>query len=190
MHLIDAMRSIDGHLLIVGEGHLREELEKQARAQQVSAKISFLGEVHNHDIVPYYHAADVFALASIARSEAFGIVQLEAMACGKPVVNTNLDSGVPCVSLAGQTGLTVPPGDSAALAGAINKLLDDAELRNAYGLAARARVEREFDQDVMLDRMVGLYSQLLSLPFESKTRSGTFAAQTTSSPKLGNSAFS
>lgn len=190
MHLIDAMRSIDGHLLIVGAGHLREELEKQARTQQVSARISFLGEVHNHDIVPYYHAADVFALASIARSEAFGIVQLEAMACGKPVVNTNLDSGVPCVSLAGQTGLTVPPGDSASLAAAINKLLDDAELRNAYGRAARARVESEFDQDVMLDRMVGLYSQLLSLPFESKTRSGNFAAQTTSSPKLGNSAFS
>src|SRR6185436_9399810 len=88
MHLVEAMRNIDGHLLIVGEGHLREELEKQARANQVAHKITFLGEVHNDDIVPYYHAADVFALASVARSEAFGIVQLEAMACGKPVVNT------------------------------------------------------------------------------------------------------
>lgn len=161
MHLVDAMSRIDGHLLVIGEGHLREDLESRARANNVSDKITFLGEVHNDDIVPYYHAADVFALASIARSEAFGIVQLEAMACGKPVVNTSLDSGVPCVSLHGKTGLTVPPNDPLALASAINRLLDDSKLREAYGQAARVRVDEEFRQDTMLERMVGLYSEIL-----------------------------
>jgi rhamnosyl/mannosyltransferase len=191
MHLVEAMRNIDGHLLIVGEGHLREDLENRARAGQVSHKITFMGEIHNQDIVPYYHAADVFALASIARSEAFGIVQLEAMACGKPVVNTDLDSGVPCVSLNGKTGLTVTPNDPLALAGAINKLLDDSELRETYGQAARRRVDEEFDQVGMLERMFKLYSQILSLPVDEK---GKAAAQpfptTTSSPELSRSAFS
>ncbi len=190
-HLVDAMSKIDGHLLIVGEGHLREELENRARANQVSHKITFLGEVQNDDIVPYYHAADVFALASIARSEAFGIVQLEAMACGKPVVNTNLDSGVPWVSLHGKTGLTVPPNDPLALAGAINKLLDDSELRATYGQAARVRVEDEFDQDVMLERMFELYSQVLRLPVAEKSKSEVqpFPTTTSSSAELGGSAF-
>ncbi len=192
MHLVDAMRKIDGHLLIVGEGHLREELESRARANQVSHKITFLGEIHNNDIVPYYHAADVFALASIARSEAFGIVQLEAMASGKPVVNTNLDSGVPCVSLHGLTGLTVPPSDPLALAGAVNKLLDDSELRGAYGQAARARVNEEFNQAVMLERILELYSRILSLPFDEKSKSVVqpFPTKTSSTAELGRSAFS
>jgi glycosyltransferase involved in cell wall biosynthesis len=190
MHLVDAMRNIDGHLLIVGEGHLREDLESRARANKVSHKITFLGEVLNDDIVPYYHAADVFALASIARSEAFGIVQLEAMACGKPVVNTDLDSGVPCVSLHDKTGLTVPPNDPVALAGAINKLLEDPELREAYGRAARDRVDDEFDQDVMLERMVELYSQVLSLPIGEKSQSvQPFHPKTSSSAELGSSSF-
>ena len=191
MHLVDAMSKVDGHLLIVGEGHLREELEGRARANQVAQKITFLGEIHNHDIVPYYQAADVFALASIARSEAFGIVQLEAMACGKPVVNTNLDSGVPSVSLDGVTGLTVPPNDPLALAGAINRLLGDSELRQAYGRAARARVVEEFDQDVMLERMLGLYSRILRVPFGEKSKSlaEPGSGTTTASPELSRSAF-
>jgi rhamnosyl/mannosyltransferase len=187
MHLVEAMRNIDGHLLIVGEGHLREDLENRARAHQVADKITFLGEIHNQDVVPYYHAADVFALASIARSEAFGIVQLEAMACGKPVVNTNLDSGVPCVSLHGKTGLTVESHDPLALAGAINKLLDDSELRQTYGQAARARVDEEFSQSVMLERMFNLYSQILSLPVDEKNKSVAPFSGTASSPELSRS---
>ena len=192
MHLVDAMRSIDGHLLIVGEGHLRQELETRANANRVAHKITFLGEIHNKDIVSYYHAADVFALASVARSEAFGIVQLEAMTCGKPVVNTNLDSGVPFVSLHGLTGLTVPHSDPAALAGAINQLLDDSELREAYGRAARARVKEEFNQDMMSERMLELYSRTLCLPVVEKTKAPIqpFSSKSSSSPEIGGSAFS
>ncbi len=137
--LVRAMKDVDGALVIIGEGPLRPELEAQARDLGIADRVHFLGEIHNRDIAAYYHASDVFALASVARSEAFGIVQLEAMACGLPVVNTGLDSGVPFVSLDGLTGLTVPPGDSVALSRALNKLLDDDELRGGWAMPPETR---------------------------------------------------
>lgn len=158
-HLVRAMKKTDGHLLIVGEGPLRGALEAEARRAGVEGRVTFLG--HVEDTAPYFHAADVFALPSVARSEAFGIVQLEAMACRKPVVNTALDSGVTFVSVDGVTGLTVAPGDSDALASALDRLLKDASLRERYGHAARMRVEREFDLSAMGRRTLRLYEEVM-----------------------------
>ena len=155
-HLVEAMRAVDGHLVIVGTGPLRRPLEERVRALGLEDRVTLVGGVD--DAVPFYHAARVFVLASIARSEAFGIVQIEAMACGRPVVNTQLDSGVPFVSRDGESGLTVPPADPAALAAAVNRLLDDAALRETMGGAARARVEREFSQEAMVRRFLALYA--------------------------------
>jgi glycosyltransferase involved in cell wall biosynthesis len=121
----------------------------------------FLGEIQNERVIPYYHAAQVFALASVARSEAFGIVQIEAMASGLPVVNTSLDSGVPFVSLDGQTGLTVPPTDSDAMAAALNRLLDNAELRQTLGSAGIRRAQQEFSLDTMVGRTLDLYRSVM-----------------------------
>lgn len=159
--LVRAMKNVDGALLVIGDGPLRGELEAQARDLGIADRVHFLGEIHNRDIVPYYQASDVFALASVARSEAFGIVQLEAMACGLPVVNTNLDSGVPFVSLDGESGLTVPPGDAAALAQALTSLLDDEERRTAFGAAASRRVAEQFTAPVMARRMLELYRSVV-----------------------------
>ncbi|HEX2190392.1 MAG TPA: glycosyltransferase [Longimicrobiaceae bacterium] len=161
-HLIEAMREVDGHLLIVGNGPLRGALQERARAAGVADRVTLLGGVH--DAVPFYHAAQVFVLPSVARSEAFGIVQIEAMACGRPVVNTSLDSGVPYVSRDGESGITVPPADPRALAGAVGRLLDDAGLRDTLGRAARARVERDFCQEVMVERFLGLYGAAAGKP--------------------------
>jgi len=123
--------------------------------------VIFLGEMQPHEIAPYYHACQVFVLPSIARSEAFGIVQLEAMACGKPVVNTKIASGVPYVSLDGITGITVLPASPEALAAAVNRLLDDHHLRAQYGVAAQKRVETEFSQQVMVRAMQDVYAEVL-----------------------------
>jgi glycosyltransferase involved in cell wall biosynthesis len=160
--LIRAMADVRGKLVIVGEGPLRSELQSLAARLGVTDKVVFAGEINNAGVMPYYHAADLFALASVARSEAFGIVQIEAMAAGLPVVNTSLDSGVPFVSLAGESGLTVPPGDAPALAAAINRLLDDQGLRQSLGQAGVRRARREFSLDTMLRRTLSLYEGVIA----------------------------
>jgi rhamnosyl/mannosyltransferase len=163
-YLIRAMSHVNGKLVIVGDGPLRRDLEDLAAQINLTEKVVFVGEVQNRDVIPYYHAADVFALASIARSEAFGIVQIEAMAAGLPIVNTKLDSGVPFVSLHNQTGFTVPPRNPVALGDAIGQLLNDSELRRAYGHAARIRAQQEFSLDTMVRRTLSLYERVLVGP--------------------------
>ena len=88
------------------------------------------------------------------------MVQLEAMACGKPVISTNLASGVPWVNVHGQTGLNVPVREPVALADALHELLADAELRRRLGAAARQRYEAEFRAELMTERMLELYRRL------------------------------
>ena len=153
--LVRAMVDVRGRLVLVGNGPLRQDLERLAIALRIAERVTFLDEVP--DVAPYYHAADVFVLPSVARSEAFGLVQLEAMAAGKPVVNTALESGVPYVSPDGVTGLTVPPMDPAALAQALNRLLDDPELRERFGEAGRARVRTHFSADEMVRQTLDVY---------------------------------
>ncbi|HST52660.1 MAG TPA: glycosyltransferase [Pyrinomonadaceae bacterium] len=158
-HLIRAMRETQARLLVVGEGPLRRALERERDALGESrSRVVLLGEVG--DAAPYFRAADVFALASTARSEAFGIVQLEAMACGVPVVNTWLASGVPFVSPDGLSGITVPPADPSALARALKRLLDDPSLRAKLGEAGRRRVRGEFTADLMAERTLELYREV------------------------------
>lgn len=160
-YLIQAMQFIVGRLLIIGDGPLRKSLEDLVRTLDLQERVTFLGELQNERTLPYYRAAKVFALPSIARSEAFGIVQIEAMAAGTPVVNTRLDSGVPAISIDGITGLTVPPRDPAALAEAINELLTNHFARERLGAAAKRRAEREFSVSTMVERALRVYASVL-----------------------------
>ncbi|MCK4267768.1 MAG: glycosyltransferase, partial [Actinomycetia bacterium] len=110
----------------------------------------------------YFYASDLFALPSTANSEAFGYVQLEAHACGLPVVSTNLPTGVPYANLDNVTGLIVPPSDSEALAAAINKLLQDDALRQKLGSQAKKRVENQFNFEVMAEAIEKVYQEALT----------------------------
>ena len=136
-YLIRALRHTDATLLLIGKGRLLPELRQVAQDAGVADRTHFLGFVD--DTRPYYHAARVFALSSITRAESFGLVQLEAMAAGLPVINTDLLSSVPEVSLHGVTGLTVPPANEEALATAIRTLLADETTRVNYAKAAKER---------------------------------------------------
>jgi rhamnosyl/mannosyltransferase len=156
--LIRAMRDVDARLLLAGSGPLSGALAAHTRRCGVEDRVKLLGAVP--DLRPLYHAADVFALPSVARSEAFGIVQMEAMACGVPVVNTMLDSGVPYVSPHGVTGLTVPPGEPGPLAAALTTLLDDPALRGRLGEAGRRRVELELSAGRMAAETLALYHRV------------------------------
>ena len=158
-YLIAAMRDVRGKVLMAGDGPLRSRLAALTARHGVDDRVVFLGEVD--DLVPYYHAADAVVLPSITRNEAFGIVQMEAMACGRPVINTALDSTVPLVSLHGKTGLTVTPKNVLELASAMSLLLDDECLRVQYGTAARRRVETEFTAEGMTSRTLDLYRQIM-----------------------------
>jgi glycosyltransferase involved in cell wall biosynthesis len=159
-YLVRSMQAVDGRLVILGDGPLMQALQSLASEAGVADRVSFPGPVPA--LAPWYHAADVFALPAVARSEAFGLVQLEAMAAGTPVVNTRLDSGVPFVSRDGETGITVPPADTEALAAALNRLLDDDALRRRLGDAARERVRREFSLERMVAQTLAVYRESVS----------------------------
>lgn len=158
-YLLDAMQQVDARLLVVGDGNRRESLERRARDREVEDKVHFLGQVPDEKLHYCYDVADVFVLPSVERSEAFGIVQLEAMAYRTPVVNTDLPSGVPWVSQDGETGFTVPPRDTDALAEAITTLLSDEKLRSEYGENGRARVKELFGHEVNRERVLAIYDE-------------------------------
>ena len=162
-HLVRAMAQVEGRLVLVGEGPQRRELEKLVASLGIAHRVVFAGSLSTERLLALYHAASVFVLPSVARSEAFGIVQIEAMAAGRPVINTALDSGVPFVSRDRETGFTVPPADPARLAAAINRLLENDALRSAYGKAACLRAHQEFHLDLMVRRTLQVYSKVLGL---------------------------
>ena len=160
---VRALSQVRGTLLLVGDGPDRPKLDAEAAALGVRDRVAFLGAMPYQEIVPYYLAADAFWFPSVARSEAFGLVQVEAMACGTPVINAAIPhSGVPWVSQDGVTGLTVPVGDAEALAAAAGRLMDEPGLRERLGAAARGRAVREFDHRVMARRSLALYEGVLS----------------------------
>lgn len=158
--LIAAMKDVDGHLIIIGDGPLRDSFQQQVAELGIADRVTFLGEIQNEETTSYYRAANVFALPSVARSEAFGIVQIEAMAAGTPVINTRLDSGVPSVSLDGITGLTVAPRDARALSSALRQLLDDPDEARAFGEAGQLRAAEKFSVSRMCEDTLRLYSGL------------------------------
>jgi len=161
-HAIRALRQVEGaHLLLVGEGPLRAELEALARTSGVAERVHFLGKLGDEELLALYYACDAYVLSSVTRAEAFALVQLEALACGLPVINTALDSGVPFVSRHEESGLTVPPGDEVALAGAMRRMLASPEQRRAWGEAGRARVLAEFSQARMGQRVLDVYQEVL-----------------------------
>ena len=108
-----------------------------------------------------YRQADVFVLPSTQRSEAFGLVQLEAMAYGLPVVNTNLKSGVPEVSIHKDTGLTVPPEDPVQLAEALRWMEEHSGERVEMGKRARKRVETYYSEQALFSGLMKEYRELL-----------------------------
>ena len=160
--LIEAMQHVDAQLILGGDGPLKTGLQQQAVRLGVAHKVTFTGSIAETELAAYFNACDVFCLPSVAQSEAFGLVQLEAMACGKPVVCTQLNNGVNVVNQDGITGLAVPVRDTTALAEALNTLLNDDALRSKLGQQAKAHSLSGYSLTAMSNRHLALYYMLFS----------------------------
>jgi glycosyltransferase involved in cell wall biosynthesis len=162
--LIDAMTRCSGTLMLAGDGPLEGELRAQVAALGLQERVRFIGRVSDDDLPAYYHACDVFVLPSVEVTEAYGLVQIEAMASGVPVLSTNLPTGVPWVNQDSVTGLIVPPRDAGALAGALCRLLADPGLRHALGANGRRRAEAMFSRDRTVEAFKNLIETAVHAP--------------------------
>jgi rhamnosyl/mannosyltransferase len=160
-YLISAMKEVNATLLLVGKGPQESKLRSLSNSLSLNSKIYFLGEVSDKDLPNYYHACDVFVLPSVNNKEEFGLVQLEAGACAKPIVSTALATGVKFANIHGITGLVVGPHAPAELAAAINKLLVDKELANQLGSRAKERVESQFDIKISAQKVLEVYREVV-----------------------------
>ncbi len=156
-YLIQAMQNVEeAFLLIIGDGPLKKDFESYINENNLKDKVILLGSISDKKTKNnYIQASDIFVSSS--QQESFGIVLLEAMRLGKPIINTNLGTGVNYVSINNETGLTVEPKDSEELANAMNKLIQDNSLSIILGQNSRKRVENIFSFDLIKDRYKNLY---------------------------------
>jgi len=148
-------------LRVVGTGPMLADWQALAADLDVEDRVVFAGEVADDALPAEYHRASLFVLPANARAEAFGTVLLEAMASGLPCVTTEVGTGTSWVVQDGVTGRVVPARDPQALAQAIAGILTDPALLRQMGQAARARVEAEFTQSLMVDRVMAAYRDLV-----------------------------
>jgi rhamnosyl/mannosyltransferase len=155
---VGALAHVPGRLLVIGEGPARPGLQRLAAAEGVADRVVWCGRVGADELVGAYHAATALWFPSNARSEGFGLVQVEAMASGCPVINTAIPaSGVAWVSRHDETGLTVPVEDATALAAAARRLLDEPGLRERLADGARRRAAAKFEGRLMGRRSLDVY---------------------------------
>lgn len=159
--LLRALVDIEGEAVIIGEGPLLSELKTLAQQLGVSDRVTFKGRLEPTEIKAYLYAARVLAFPSSTTAEAFGLVQLEAMAAGLPVVNTSLPTAVPKIARHDREGLTVPPNEPELLAKALEAILSDDTLARRLGSAAKVRALSEYSQAIYISRIEQIYSELL-----------------------------
>lgn len=153
------MRQKDCSLVLVGSGPLEQELRNLAESLNLK-NVIFTGMISEEEKMKQIEACDFLVLPSISKAEAFAVVQLEAMAFGKPVINTALNSGVPYVSIDGITGKTVKPGSVRELAAALETLAIDHRLRQEYGQNALQVIQKEYTHDLMIKRHRKVFQKL------------------------------
>jgi rhamnosyl/mannosyltransferase len=155
--LIEAAAPLDVAVVIAGNGPMRSRWEELSRQQTGPAIFSFAGETADFELRALLLASDMLVLPSVTRAEAFGYVQLEAMASGTPVISTALPTGVPWVN---EAGIVVPANDVAALREAIARLAADPALAQRLGQLGQARARTAFSMSTMGDRLVAVCLEL------------------------------
>lgn len=163
-YLIESAKNLsdDYVILIGGDGPLKKTLQDQIEKNNLQQKVHLLGYISNEDKYAYLGACSLFCLSSIQKSEAFAIVQIEAMSCAKPIVATNIKgSGVPWVNAHGESGINVPVKNSNAITEAIVKLCENDTTYLEYCNRAKARFERLFTEKEMINNCLSNYSNVV-----------------------------
>ena len=155
-NVLAAMKNVDNaNLNIVGDGPYRKDLEDFIKNNHLESKVKMLGKITDQNQKEeIFKNTDIFVFPSIRKSESFGQVQIQAMQYEIPVINTNLGTGVNYISLHNETGLTVEPNNVEQLTDAINKLVQNHELRQQLGKNARNRVKELFDIEKIKDKYI------------------------------------
>lgn len=164
-YLIDAALHLpdDYVILIGGTGPLRAKLQTQIDASNLNDKVKLLGFIEDKDLPFYYDACSLFCLSSVFKTEAFGIVQIEAMSCSKPVIATIIPgSGTYWVNAHNESGLNIEPGNSQELANAIINITSDEHTYDRYCRGARRRYEQHFTYNKMIDNCLNIYNRVLT----------------------------
>jgi rhamnosyl/mannosyltransferase len=171
--MLDASTALlDARILIVGNGERESSLQRRIHTLGLSNNVSLLGSLPESDLHSLISTCDCLCLPSVERTEAFGLVLLEAMRYGKPVVASNIPgSGIGWVVEDGVTGFLVPPGDPVLLAGSLRKLFDRPELKSQMGRSALERFLKIFQIDHIAQEIILLYHQTLKA-LKSTTRYG------------------
>jgi glycosyltransferase involved in cell wall biosynthesis len=164
--LLSAIKNVQAKLLLIGAGPEERKLRSIVKSKRLNNKVQFLGELSDEEVNLYYKACDLFVLPSHLRSEAFGMVQLEAMCCGKPVISTELGTGTSFVNLDQQTGIVVEPTDVESLSNALNYLINNPEKREKFGAFGEARVKEMFSAEAMVNSTLKLYEEVITNGFK------------------------
>lgn len=160
--LVRAAAGQEFDVWIVGEGRERPRLEDLIEELGVVDRVRLLGPVPDEELSKLMLMADVFAMPSVSNAETFGLAQLEAMAAGRPVVNTALDTAVPRVARDEREALTVPPGDPVKLAQAINRLMASPDLRSRLGAAGRRRAAAVYPMEAFRSGIEAVYRRAVA----------------------------
>lgn len=161
-YLIEAMASVNNaQLTIIGSGPLKSKIVQQIKHLNLLNKIKLIPEVDEPTLHQHFNSCDLFVLPSVEKSETYGIVQIEAMACGKPVISTELGTGTSFINQNNLTGFVIEPRNSNLLAYSINKLLENDHLRQTLGRNAKHRAFNEFTSEIMVQRIYNLYKEVL-----------------------------
>lgn len=164
-HLIDAAAMLpeDMVVVIVGTGPLQAALEARISKIGVRDQVILTGQLNDCALRNLFARADLYCMPSVERSEAFGVVLVEAMSWQIPIVATDIPgSGVPWVNKHGESGLNVPPGNARAIADACRIILGDKEIHSKFSFASRRRFEEEFQENIAIERVMELYRDISS----------------------------
>ena len=161
-YLIESALKVENTVFLIGgKGPDTEKYNQMIIKFGLQDKVHLIGRVEDDDLPSYYAAADIFAFPSTEKSEAFGVVQLEAMSVGTPVVSTNIiGSGVPWVNKNENSGLICSVKDSNSLSDSINRILDDEILYDSLSLGAKQRYLDYFTKEKMVEKIEAVYAQM------------------------------